>query len=116
MHMSVDDKLHALEARVAALEARLPSPGAMRLHGPILPPPMPAHVAGDPDGWLRAETRRKRKTGLTWDAIWDNHDLDVVQRGMGLFAHRNKLRSHGYRDFIETPLREEERLAREAAA
>jgi hypothetical protein len=113
--MSVsDEKFDELTARVAALEglvealtARVPSPGRMALHGPILPPPMPPHVAMDPIGALRAEIARLRKMGVTWDSAWDRLDLTWVQKGQTIYAQSNQLRTHGFRDFVEKPLRQE---------
>jgi hypothetical protein len=119
------EQVDALTARVESLEKALAatqsSSGALRIHGPILPEPMPPHVANDPDEHLRAETRRKRKLKLTFDAIWDNHSLDVIQRGSGLWAEANRLKmgrliTHGYRDHIEAPIREEEAHLRGEAA
>jgi hypothetical protein len=107
--MSVDRKeFDELAARVAALEkAAAPSSGRMVLHGPILPAPMPAHVSADPISALRAEIRRLRGAGKTWDAAWDNLDLTWVQKGMTVYAQSNQLRTHGFRDHVEAPLRQE---------
>jgi hypothetical protein len=120
-----DDKIQALEARVEMLEKALAasqsSSGALRLHGPILPEPMPPHVANDTDGAIRAEIRRMRRAGKTFDASWDNLNLDWIQRGSGIWAESNRLKmgrliTHGYRDYVEAPIREEEaRLRGEAA-
>src|SRR5260370_30094339 len=88
----LDDKYDALIARVAALEARLPSSGALRLTH-VEPEPMPAHAINDPDAAIRAEIVRLRKTGITWEASWHRINLDWIQRGVGLFAEANRVRT-----------------------
>jgi hypothetical protein len=113
--MSVDRKeFDELAARVAALEARLPSSGALRLTH-VEPEPMPAQAINDPDGAIRAEIVRLRKTGITWEASWHRIDLDWIQRGLGIYAQTRNLKTDGYRDFIEAPLRAAEAAGRAAA-
>jgi hypothetical protein len=99
--------LEQLEARVAELEARVPSAGRMVLHeGPILPERMPAHVAMDPIGAMRAEISRLRKieiapgVPLPMDACWDRLDINLVQTGMALYAKFNGLKTQGFRAFV----------------
>jgi hypothetical protein len=110
--MSVDRReFDALAARVAALEARAAAPaqssGAMRIHGPVLPEPMPPHVQADPIGAVRNEIRRQRQAGATWDAAWDRLDLRWIDKAQNVYAQSNNLRTHGFRDYIEAPLRQE---------